>query len=95
MSPKVLSITPALPGWFSEYRQDGGTIEMRVALWALVEKVGEDGKTYTYPTSFSVGEGPGTMEAEPDDETENFVGYAYREPPSSPLHLDATGKPMT
>lgn len=90
---RVVSITPATPGWFSVYRQDGGTTEMRVALWALIEETGEDGKLYTYPASFSIGEGPGDLDTEPDHETSNFAGYNYREPPCEPLHLDANGSP--
>lgn len=77
---KVLSIAPALAGWFSTYRDDTGGFELPVALWAVVEdKAHPEGQR---ATSFSPCENdPGCLDT-PDDEDANFTGYVYRGQPS-------------
>lgn len=77
---KLLSIMPAQPGWFSVYRDDdGGTFEMPVALWALVED--EKNPDLRWPTSFSPSESDAAGMIQADDEDRNFAGYVFR--PSS------------
>lgn len=81
---KIISITPAPPGWFALFRALQ-VIQRPVVLWALAQS-GPDASA-TYPTSFSMSplnedEGMG-LDAKPDDEHENFIGYRYY-PPTVP-----------
>ncbi|WP_163840416.1 hypothetical protein [Pseudoxanthomonas sacheonensis] len=77
--PKVLSITPALPGWYSVFKEeDGTTNESPVILWALVED--DEDPSMRWPASYSFSErDPGGL-ATTDDEISNFDGHIYRAP---------------
>ena len=75
---KVLSITPALPGWFSVYKDGEETFELPVVLWALVED--DDNPALRWPTSYSVGGDTAEAMTSTDDEDANFTGYVYRAP---------------
>lgn len=75
---KVLSIVPALPGWFSIFKDDEGGFELPVALWALVED--DDDPALRWPTSYSVAEGDAASMSQADDDDPGFAGYVYRAP---------------
>lgn len=76
---KVLSITPALPGWYSTFKEaDGGTYELPVALWALIED--DENPSLRWPSSYSVAEGDSAGLLHTDDEDSQFAGYLYRAP---------------
>jgi hypothetical protein len=38
--PQIESLTPAQPGWYAVWRDDGGELLEPVAAWALVEQEG-------------------------------------------------------
>ena len=77
--PKVVSITPALPGWYSTFKDsDGETYELPVALWALIED--DNDPSLRWPSSYSVAEGDRSGLLHTDDEDSGFAGYLYRAP---------------
>ncbi|HLM52811.1 MAG TPA: hypothetical protein VK325_04280 [Pseudoxanthomonas sp.] len=75
---KVVSITPAIPGWFSVFSEaDGSKTEYPVALWTLMED--EDRPGVRWPSSYSAGLAGVVIDMlETDDSAGNFVGHVYR-----------------
>ncbi|WP_313426086.1 hypothetical protein [Stenotrophomonas rhizophila] len=80
---KILSITPALPGWYSVFKDGDGEFVLPVALWALVED--DEDPSLRWPTSFSVSEGDGSSTfTVTDDEDRSFIGHRYVDPMAAP-----------
>lgn len=77
--PKVISVTPAVPGWFSVFKEeDGNTYELPVVLWALVED--EENPALRWPASYSIADRDPAGLLSTDDEASNFDGHIYRAP---------------
>jgi hypothetical protein len=76
---RILSITPALPGWFSIRSDGAGTWLQPVALWALKEVQDPKG-AYQVATSYSLIDGEAWDPYGTDDEDESFKGYRYIDP---------------
>lgn len=81
---RLISITPALPGWYAVYRDENGEWLQPIALWAHMEEPTADGRRRTFPTSFSIADGEGLSNAAADHDQPDFVGYRYIDSQDAP-----------